>query len=216
MKKNGIIKSVTGIVNIAWYSTIILTMVYFSMGSLHFISNQVDASWFKGWEGDFSVPFDISNQDIKFIDRLDKTNKRPIETIQVAVPFPNGNKSLEIILFLYRLVELAITFVILFHLRKITRSFSNGSPFIHANQKSIQTIGYMVIFESVFSWILQPIIDILFHVDFMFRDILIAKSVGKIELQFGFSSLFLGLIILVIAEVFKQGIELQEEKELTI
>ena len=104
----------------------------------------------------------------------------------------------------------SIIFVlIIFYLRKILRSIKAKSPFETANVQRIKKIAYAV-------FVLIPI-DILGKILIQGFDAIFSSGyfIGLIWDGL-FKLLLIGLGILVIAKVFKSGLELQQEKNLTI
>ncbi len=103
----------------------------------------------------------------------------------------------------------AVFVLIIFYLRKILRSIKAKSPFETANVQRIKKIAYAV-------FVLIPI-DILGKILIQGFDAIFSSGyfIGLIWDGL-FKLLLIGLGILVIAKVFKSGLELQQEKNLTI
>jgi hypothetical protein len=106
----------------------------------------------------------------------------------------------------------ALTFYILYLLRKFFQTLKEDNPFTRKNGTRLRAMGITVIIASVF-W--TKIYSLLLT--------LMVK--GKISIEgikirsnshFDFQVILLGLIIIVISEVFRLGSEMKEEQELTI
>ncbi len=105
--------------------------------------------------------------------------------------------------FLYTLIVL--------WLKKIFKSLETGNFFIRENGIYIKKIAYAVIGISL----LPPLID--YFINLQLVDALkIEGVIFKARLSFDFRSLFLALLIFVIAKVFIKGAEIKEENDLTI
>jgi hypothetical protein len=108
-------------------------------------------------------------------------------------------------------VGLAVVIVIMSQLRKIFASLAQGTPFTPENVKRIKSIGYVVI-TGVF---LKALVGLA-------AGLIIKTSLAVPAIQFGFNfsglsgGVFLGLVILVLGEVFRKGSELQEDRDLTV
>jgi len=109
-------------------------------------------------------------------------------------------------------VMYALTLCILYHLRNFFQTLKEDNPFTRKNGTRLRAIGITIIIASVF-W--KKIYSLL----------LISMVSGKISIEgieisshsnFDFQVILLGLIILVISEVFRLGSEMKEEQELTI
>lgn len=97
---------------------------------------------------------------------------------------------------------------ILFYLRAILRTMKWSRPFVHANAVRIRTMGWLVLTYQVASWI---------AVFYLSR--LAPSEAGRSGVQLpsdGWEVFLLGLILLVLAAVFRTGARLAEEQALTI
>jgi len=111
--------------------------------------------------------------------------------------------SLSIVLATFYLV-----LAILYNLRKIFRSLQAGEPFGYANFANLRRIGYSVMLLAV--------------VDFgksLFNRYLLQQHFSEhgkdynAKLSFGIDTILVGLVILVIAEIFRHGYQLKTENE---
>jgi hypothetical protein len=108
------------------------------------------------------------------------------------------------------LLNFGIVLFVTYHLKKIVSTFTKRSPFIKLNVARVRYIGLaLVIF---------PVLDLLF--DFIYVQYLNAnliwESQGQFTLSFDFIILLLGLLIILIAEIFRLGVSFREESDLTI
>jgi hypothetical protein len=106
----------------------------------------------------------------------------------------------------------ALTLYIIYHLRKFFQTLKNENPFTRKNGTRLRAIGITTIIASIF-W--KKIYSLLIS----------SLVSGKISIEgikiisnsnFDFQVILLGLIIIVISEVFRLGSEMKEEQELTI
>ena len=104
------------------------------------------------------------------------------------------------------LVFLILSLYITFLLKKILNSLSEGIPFTMENSKRIRLISYAIMVLSPLGFIFNLLTDNIgqsksFSVSLSFSDL---------------ATLFLGLIIFIIAEIFKEGYRMQEEQKLIV
>lgn len=102
-------------------------------------------------------------------------------------------------------------FFILVVMRRIFASMESGTPFIPANVNRIRWLAGLLIGTAVFAQIVQARIGELLLTN-------IRSSGLDIVYRFGLDPtiLVIGLIILSLAEVFRYGLELQAEADLTV
>lgn len=127
-----------------------------------------------------------------------------------SVPIPDWIMTIPMFLLgviLYYLLHLLI---------RLLKSIEEREFFSLQNVKRLRTIGFMAIGYSILKWLYGYISH------YILVDYLDAKGVYRIDngftLNFGFFStaMFLGLMILLVANAFEHGLRLQQEQELTI
>ena len=121
--------------------------------------------------------------------------------------------------------------LVTYQIMKILQSLRNESVFIHENIKRIRFIGLSVILipfvqlarEELFLLVIRQHIkipELTFISNFHWNDLSPISLYGSSSYDTMshplFPSIALGLIILVIGQIFKNGFELQKEKDLTI
>lgn len=95
--------------------------------------------------------------------------------------------------------------------RQFLRSVRKGTPFIPENARILRRIGYVVTLGGPIIGILTFIYGMAYQsmVDFPGADVTVPMNVYPFVM-------FLGLVILVIAQVFDYGVKLQAEQDLTV
>lgn len=108
------------------------------------------------------------------------------------------------------LIFFSLILLVTFQLKKIFASFSRNEPFMESNILRIRNIGLAVLS--------YPLLRFLFDAG-LYR-YLRARFTWTADLRltysFDFSTLLAGLILIVIAEIFRLGSELDNEQKLTI
>lgn len=101
--------------------------------------------------------------------------------------------------------------LVLYQLRGIFATLAAGTPFSGDNVRRIRIIGMAVIAGSLLKTVVYTMIGL--HI----ADLVQVPGLevqGRIELDLG--GIFLGMVVLVLAEVFRHGARLQEEQDLTV
>ena len=115
-----------------------------------------------------------------------------------------------LILFCITMIVSSLIFLwIVWHLRKLIRSIKAGSPFFHQNPGRIRKIGYATLLWA-------PVNGIAAFLFFKSATSQVAYPVKDLSALPFLEMIFLGLMILVIAEVFDRGAKLQHEQDLTV
>ena len=116
--------------------------------------------------------------------------------------------------YLHAAVYLAFFFLILLYLSKILKSFEAKYPFTSRNPLFIRNIGFLSIGLGIYEFLIMLFVCRFFHDKFNLQH-------GK-TLEFpsfwdlNLDAIFLGFILLALAQVFRQGEELQELESQTV
>lgn len=104
-----------------------------------------------------------------------------------------------------------ITLSITYLLRKIFRTLTHEVPFLPQNALRIRKIGILIM-------LLPPLhfFENAYHYWAASTHFTLAGEKLGTHLEFDFQTLLLGLVVLIIAEVFRIGTQLQQENELTV
>jgi hypothetical protein len=139
----------------------------------------------------------------------------PVETVQVRgqglLRIPQDDKTALFLQILAVIVVLAVVLYVLRHLRALLRSVREGRPFEPGNARRIRDVGLAVV-----GWnLLAPVAK--YAVGKVVLDGVRLPGVAlKPPLDFQPDGLFLGLSILVLAEVFRRASLLQQDQNLTV
>jgi hypothetical protein len=106
---------------------------------------------------------------------------------------------------------LAVVLWILGQLRAVFRTLLAGQPFVSANAVRIRRIGYAVIFGEVVRGLLAS-----YGMRYVATHFAVEGLSFHTRPDLNVVALVCGLIILVIAEVFREGTRLDEEQSLTV
>ncbi len=197
------IKSVALVLQIVWYLQLLFLFALMLVSLLIFIDSPiVDQYKLKG----FRVQFQQIN--------LDKSVQNSTVYLSNGEGRLHNQKTNDKFIF-YRIlsvfVDAFLYTLIVFWLKKIFKSLETGNFFIRKNGIYIKKIAYAVIGITL----LPALID--YFVNLQLVDVLkIEGVIFKARLSFDFRSLFLALLIFVIAKVFIKGAEIKEENDLTI
>jgi hypothetical protein len=109
------------------------------------------------------------------------------------------------------LVILAVLLVVLHQLRALFRSVAGGAPFTPENAKRIRRVGWLVVAWQLIAPLTKYIVGLALVGELSIRGITLRPPI-----DFNPDALFLGLAILVLAEIFRQASVLQHEQSLTV
>lgn len=164
-------------------------MAAFTLGTLFFI--------FNGPPKSVSPPPLMLNADFVRIHFLEATVKDPGALFKVFMPFGA--------------VMMSLGLAIIFQLKKIFATLAAGSPFVLENAKRMQRIAIIIFSSAMVQIIAARVIGHVVINNVMVKGVAFTVS-GKPNL----GALFFGLVILVLAEIFRQGALLKDEQDLTI
>jgi hypothetical protein len=109
------------------------------------------------------------------------------------------------------LLGLVIAQSIVYRLRKILASLNEGEPFAIGNSRHVRAIGMTVLAGSILNAIGSIAVGYLATSSIHLAGIDLSPRAGS-----PLSGIFLGLVILVLASVFRRGSELQEDHDMTV
>jgi len=190
------------LINIIWYISIpLFSLVFlFLLYQLIFVGN---VNW--------DIPIRIPPNDFDFSITPNKPSYRfiAISAIEGKLLF---NVVLTPLLICFVIVLVLATFylilAIVYNLRKIFRSLRAGEPFDYANFSNLQKIGFYVLAFALVDFGKSLFNRYLLQQHFM--------NYGKdynAKLSFGIDVILIGLVILVLAEIFRHGYKLKIENE---
>jgi hypothetical protein len=197
-------------VGAVWYLIIlgiIVTMGFWMAAMLGWISAQGEIL--------FPLPIKVEYKESAFIasspaeENLPPVKIKGHTDVVIAEAFSKGKVS-----FLAICVMLPFLFIALLiarQLRLFLRSVKEGRPFERENPKRIRLIGYLVILFGIICTIWGFVMSF----NYIHKISLPGTSL-KVNPDFNLSYILLGLLILLIAQIFDAGVKLQEEHDLTI
>jgi hypothetical protein len=103
----------------------------------------------------------------------------------------------------------AVVIFITFQLRKMAKDFQIAAPFQQHSLVRIKYIAFALISYTIIQWLFVIGVNQFIYFNY---------QVGSYELtyNFNFSCLITGITLLVVTQIFKAGIELEEERKLVI
>lgn len=109
-----------------------------------------------------------------------------------------------------------LTFIVVLHLLRFLESLKNGSPFIPENVLRMKYIGL-----SIIAFTFMRIAMLAGALYYMYKEVHVAN--GSLALPPGelleglhLELAFVGLVVLVMAQIFNEGVKMKQEQELTI
>ncbi len=121
-------------------------------------------------------------------------------------------------------IRIAYVFLIFFILRKFVLSLKSKEIFSTQNIKRLRQMGLLIVFIEPLQWVGSYLVRhwITNHFQIKFQNKSVGYQIGY-EIGYFFGSgdflwnwILTGLLLLVIAEVFRRGLKMKEEQDLTI
>lgn len=206
-----------GAVSVGLFAVLLVLSLFVDTTRLSAFSVEV------GWAGlDVGKPSEIPGQNVAMVlpIALDAERVAPltpqsgeaqIEHVRADLRFPVPSRRFFSVSLAIMLAQMALGLWVLTQLRDIFRAVCDGEPFANANSARIQRVGLGVILAefvqagAVFFWSYSS--TALFPSDG-------ARFAPMVDVSV--ATIVCGLILLVIAEVFREGSRLREEQSLTI
>ncbi|MEO8886532.1 MAG: DUF2975 domain-containing protein [Mucilaginibacter sp.] len=194
---------ITGIINVVWWLEWVACFVFIVMLLLV-------AYFRRGYS--LGIPITFS----------DRTIMAPVISLDKSLPngivnTTSGVFSLHVmatwqnvsLMILATLLIFAVVSIITYQLKAIFSNLSKNQPFNELTIVRIRNIAFILMAYSVLQWLGNIYITQMFIRNFNWR-------YTELTYSFNFSCLFMGIILIVVAEIFKIGASLEEEQKLTI
>ena len=118
------------------------------------------------------------------------------------------------LLYFMGIIFCLLNYFILVNLTHLLENFQTTTPFKWDNSKYIRRIGWLTIAFPLYKYLVETIVIAIFQPHFSVENATIPGFASLWEINFPL--IFLGLIILVLAEVFKTGADLQDLEAKTV
>jgi hypothetical protein len=172
----------------------------------------------KGAQFNFGINTNTNNPQIGFIYRKGiHTNPQhfSLDTNYVQVEFTDAiikhPKQLFVVFLPFGAAMIGLGMAIIYQLRKIFATLTVGNPFVLENSKRMRKIGLLIFGGVLVELIAGSVIGKL-----IMDNVLIRGVTFSVKGSLNIGGIFFGLVILVLAEIFRQGALLKDEQDLTI
>ena len=195
------------LLDVAWYATMVLGVVV-----------ALDALVGVGGPGpgrlDLEVHFDLDPGAYRILSESLGVEHAFIGGAVGKLVFGTHRVSLLLVYVGVLVVWFAAALAIIYELRQVVRTLVAGEPFARANAARIRFIGLVIILMEIAKVAILTGFSLFVRNNFTIEGLTLSvipdPDLGDLGV------IFLGLVVLVIAAVFRQGIELREEQELTV
>jgi len=99
--------------------------------------------------------------------------------------------------------------IITYQLKKVLKNFEQGLPFNRLNMARIRNIAFVLMGYSFAQWAFAFAVNMFLNSNFQFEHL-------DLTYDFNISCLLMGIALLMVEEIFKAGLSLEEEEQFTI
>jgi len=156
---------------------------------------------------DTSPVIKATKNEIKHFKLLERSDVHPRSAQTLS--FEDASTGRRLLQTLHNLIYIGLIMFITWHLKKIFSGFSNDQPFLDNNAARIKWIAFSILFLVFFD-----ILEDVFHLMYTSSTIILSGATfDQFPINFDFRTFFLGLLLLIIAEIFRKGYEYQSDSE---
>ncbi|MBX2964891.1 MAG: DUF2975 domain-containing protein [Cyclobacteriaceae bacterium] len=209
-------KILVWVVNIFFFGTILIAVLITGVYAWKEISGRPEENFFVQFKTGTYFKIDQSEAVVKVVD--EQIDNPLLVTNSLSVNFNTKNSVVRIFLIGSAILMLGYYLLMLFVVRKIVLSTRHETPFVEANVFRLRMLGIMLLLIEPLSWLGKTIMlrNLSTYVEVEF----FKKSYDQLSLgvpfQFFSTWIIAGVLVLVLAEIFRSGIALRNESELTI
>jgi hypothetical protein len=159
---------------------------------------------------------DVSHTDDHRIELFCKTDIEeiniPARSSSIFIPFNHKHEMiLYILISLISFLVIGYSFIVFYQIKRIIDSLKMGSPFIPLNVRRLFRIGIMVFFLPILFILIDLYLFYWINATYNFHGFSIRP-----DFKFNIALFAGGILVMLIAEIFKQGVRIKEEQDLTI
>lgn len=204
------------VVNIFFFGTILITVLIAGIYLWKELSGRPEENFFVQFKTGTYFKIDESEAVVKAVDA--QIDNPLLVTNNLSVNFNTTDSAVRIFLLSSAVLMLVYYLVMLFIVRKIVLSARYETPFVDANVSRLRMLGIMLLLIEPLTWLGKTImlrnLSAFVEVEF-FKKSYDQLSLG-VPFQFFSTWIITGVLVLILAEVFRSGIALKNESELTI
>jgi len=204
------------VVNIFFFGTILITVLIAGIYLWKELSGRPEENFFVQFKTGTYFKIDESEAVVKAVDA--QIDNPLLVTNNLSVNFNTTDSAVRIFLLSSAVLMLVYYLVMLFIVRKIVLSARYETPFVDANVFRLRMLGIMLLLIEPLTWLGKTImlrnLSAFVEVEF-FKKSYDQLSLG-VPFQFFSTWIITGVLVLILAEVFRSGIALKNESELTI
>jgi hypothetical protein len=167
---------------------------------------------------------DTAKEKIAVKSRTGQVRNSYLTTGKWILNFEANDQSVKGFMMFKRVTQFAYVFLIFYTLRKFVLSLKSKEAFTIQNIRRLRILGLLLLLIEPLSWAVRYFSKMWMHEYFLLQTVDHSTAYGiGYKLGFALGSgdfvwnwIFAGLLVLVIAEVFKHGLHLKQENDLTV
>jgi hypothetical protein len=114
-------------------------------------------------------------------------------------------------LWTYAVLMCALMLLFLHHLRRIFQRVRDGAPFDAANARRLRWLGLLALAFALLNGVAETVTSLVVRRGLVSSSLSVPSAVSL-----DLSTVFFGLVLLALAEVFRRGAELEDDQALVI
>lgn len=208
MREDRVVKALTGLVSIAYVGLLILAVIVL----IGLPAVKLAAGDNPDWVIGLTVPVTSIDEDATVVTRWGDA-RLELADMRGSLRLPVGTLPWSLFALLWTYVAAAVALMLMFlhHLRRVLQRVRGGAPFDASNAVRLRWLGLLALAFAVVTGVSE------FVTAMAVRRGLISERVEvPLGLSVDGSVVFFGLVLLVLAEIFRRGAELEEEHALTL
>jgi hypothetical protein len=177
--------------------------------------------------------FDIDKDQATVVSNSPEVSDASLVTTKVGVKFLTTSVLIKSVMTSVTIFTYLYLLAIIFNMRGFVHSLDNQNPFTEKNINRIRTVGLLLTFITPLKGLSGFCIDQLVDKNFTHTVFALGSTVGEVGYHLGYKIgywigyrfgsgeiispwMIVGVIVLLISEVFRQGLKMKEEQDLTI
>ncbi len=212
--KSSVSSVLRSVLSIIWLLFIGLGLLLFAATMATLVKpTAIDFDSYKNFSFLYSVPTKIEAKAVQ----IESSDPDIVEAEIVPLgnlKFRTSSRLYMVVFWVMIYITYALILYSLYQLIKFFDSLGTGHPFVKENARRIKRIGLAILGMEALR--IVGTLGLLFYFNSIFSTANTSVYLTSLKEAFQLGNIFLGIVILIIAEIFRLGTKMKEEQELTV